>query len=510
MTQTTALGDPEVDSTAPPRSLAVRRAIILAAGIGQRMRPLTTMVPKCLVEVNGVPIVFRALRVLAAAGVTEVIIVVGHEANQVRRRVGYRFAGIDVEYVDAPLYASTNNIRSLWEARLRCDEDILLLEGDVLFDLDVIERLCAEAGSSLAVAANNPNLSGTVVRSDEHGMVTAFILGAELALMNGSARADTTRKTVNIYLLRAEVLRAAIMPELCRQVADGKVDAYYETVFRDLVADGSLSDLAAVDVTSSRWYELDDHRDLELAEFMFLSPDQRYDRIRSLHGAHWRYGVVDHYYLYNLYFPPPQMYADLRDELGDLVANYPAGQQEFARLVGQWTSTDPDMLVVGNGGAELIKILGEHFIERMTIPVPSFNEYENVLRPDQLDRVPLDPLTLELDLDAFAESARQRGSNVAVLVTPNNPTALSVDRLDILALARRLADHECRLIVDESFIEFSRGETIEGDLRRAPQPRGAQEHEQGVRHRRHPYRLLAYGGSAISPPQFGATSRSGT
>jgi histidinol-phosphate/aromatic aminotransferase/cobyric acid decarboxylase-like protein len=92
----------------------------------------------------------------------------------------------------------------------------------------------------------------------------------------------------------------------------------------------------------------------------------------------------------------------------------------------------------------------------MTIPVPSFNEYENVLRPEQLDRVALDPVTFELDLDAFAESARRAGSNVAVLVTPNNPTALSVDRQSVLELASRLAEHECRLVVDESFIEFSR------------------------------------------------------
>ncbi|MGH9077780.1 MAG: aminotransferase class I/II-fold pyridoxal phosphate-dependent enzyme [Acidimicrobiales bacterium] len=107
----------------------------------------------------------------------------------------------------------------------------------------------------------------------------------------------------------------------------------------------------------------------------------------------------------------------------------------------------------------------------MTIPVPSFNEYENVLRPGQLDRVALDPVTFELDLDAFADSAVRVGSNVAVLVTPNNPTALSVDRVSILALADRLAEHGCRLIVDESFIEFSReGRTasVEGDVQAHP------------------------------------------
>jgi histidinol-phosphate/aromatic aminotransferase/cobyric acid decarboxylase-like protein len=203
-----------------------------------------------------------------------------------------------------------------------------------------------------------------------------------------------------------------------------------------------------------------------MAEFMFLSRNRQFDRIQSLHGSYWRYGVVDHCYLYNLHFPPAAMLDALRDELPDVVSNYPVGQSELDRLVAHWTAADPTTVVVGNGAAELIKVLGEHFIEKMTIPVPSFNEYENV-RPEQLDRVALDPVTLELDLDAFAESARRAGSNVAVLVTPNNPTAISVDRTAVLDLASRLAGHRCRLIVDESFIEFSRSgraASVEGDV----------------------------------------------
>jgi histidinol-phosphate/aromatic aminotransferase/cobyric acid decarboxylase-like protein/GTP:adenosylcobinamide-phosphate guanylyltransferase len=454
VTQTVGVGALEPVSENPsPGSPPVRRALILAAGLGHRMRPLTTDVPKCLVEVNGVPIVFRSLQVLASAGVTEAIIVVGHEAAQVRRRVGRNFAGIDIEYVDAPSFATTNNIRSLWDARRYCDEDILLVEGDILFDRDVVMRLREQIGSSMAVAPDNPNFSGTVVRHDDNGVVTAFILGAEL---DGHLNGNDAQKTVNIYLLRAEALRTKILPELCRQVESGNVQAYYETVFRDLVADGSLPDLVAVDVSTSRWYEIDDHRDLEMAEFMFLSRERQFDRIKSLHGSHWRYGVVDHSYLYNLHFPPPALLNDLRDELPEVVTNYPVGQLELDCLVAQWTETDPAGIVVGNGATELIKLLGQHFIDKMTIAVPSFNEYENVLRPEQLDRVALDPVTLELDVDAFAESARRAGSNVAVLVTPNNPTALSVARHAVLELARRLAEHRCRLIVDESFIEFSR------------------------------------------------------
>jgi hypothetical protein len=153
------------------------------------------------------------------------------------------------------------------------------------------------------------------------------------AEVDGHLNGGDGQKTVNIYLLRAEVLRTKVLPELCRQVESGNVQAYYETVFRDLVADGSLPDLVAVDVSTSRWYELDDYRDLEIAEFMFVSRERQFDRVQSMHGSHWRYGIVDHSYLYNLHFPPLAMLNDIRDELAQIVTNYPVGQVALDRLV---------------------------------------------------------------------------------------------------------------------------------------------------------------------------------
>jgi histidinol-phosphate/aromatic aminotransferase/cobyric acid decarboxylase-like protein len=256
--------------------------------------------------------------------------------------------------------------------------------------------------------------------------------------------------------LREPLLRSQLLPRLCRQVERGHLGDYYESILRDLVADGSIADLVAVDVSGSRWYEVDDHRDLDVAEFLFMDREAQFDRIQQLHGSYWRYGIVDHSYLYNMHFPPQAMLDSFRGELPEIVTNYPVGQHELMRLMSEWTGARADHLVIANGAAELIKLLGQQSITRLTIPVPSFNEYENVLTVDQLNRFPLDPETFELDVDAFADSAIDSGSNFAVVVSPNNPTALSVKRADLLRLAGRLADHNCRLIVDESFLEFSR------------------------------------------------------
>ena len=429
----------------------VRRAVILAAGRGSRLHAKTWDAPKCLVEVGGESILERALRALASEGITEALIVVGYKSDVLRARIGARYAGIDIRYVHAPDYATTNNLRSLWDARAHLDRDVVLLEADIAFDPGVVATLFAEPGSAAAVAPYDPSLSGTVVRPDASGRITSFALGSDQG--KGFDHSGTF-KTVNIYLLRAEAL-AEIVPRLSAALEARQVDAYYETVFKDCVDEG-LIDMAAVDVSGSRWSEIDDDRDLDAAEFLFLDRDLQFDRVQKLHGAYWRYGFVDHSYLYNMHFPPEAMLDVFHGHLREIVTNYPVAQSELARLVSNWTGANPDQLAVANGAAELIKVLGNQFQQRLTIPIPSFNEYEEVIEPAELNRFPLDPVTFELDVDAFAASAIEWRSDTAIVVTPNNPTALSVDRGDILRLATTLAPHNCRLIVDESFVEFSR------------------------------------------------------
>lgn len=432
----------------------VRRAIVLAAGRGSRLHTLTSDAPKCLTEIGGEPLLERALKALASQGITEAVVVIGYMGQIVRDRIGTHFAGISIVYVNAPDYASTNNIRSLWDARAYLDQDVVLLEADIAFDAEVVETLLAHDGSSAAVAPYEPALSGTVVLRNRATQITSIILGSE---QGPEFDTRNTFKTVNIYVLREPMLKEQLLPLLDEFIAAGRTNEYYETVMRDCVADPrSEMDFAALDISASRWSEVDDDRDLEATEFLFLSRDQQFDHVQTLHGAYWRYGFVDHSYLYNMHFPPQKMLNVFHSHLREIVINYPVAQKEIGKLVASWTKVDPEHLAVANGAAELIKILGSQFEQRVTIPTPSFNEYEEVINADGLNRFPLDPGSFDLDIEAFARAAIEWRSDTAIVVSPNNPTSLSVPRSDILQLASRLESHGCRLIVDESFIEFSK------------------------------------------------------
>jgi histidinol-phosphate/aromatic aminotransferase/cobyric acid decarboxylase-like protein/choline kinase len=386
--------------------------------------------------------------------VSEVVIVVGHEAQRIKDRIGGRFEGLTIHYVEAPEYRTTNNITSLWEARNFCDQDLILLDGDVVFDPEVLTDLHRVEGSSIAVAPYQPVFSGTVVRRNEQEVVTSIDLTENQAI--GYDFSDTF-KTVNISLLRKSLLRDHFVPELERRVSHGFVHDFYERILRDLVAAGALVDLHAIDVSAARWYEVDDQRDLEIAEFTFLERGEQFDRLQTLHGSFWRYGFGDHVHpIFNPAFPPTEMLDGLRRDLVEIIQSYPVGQAELARLAGRWLGTDPAQLVVANGASELIKLLGAHFVDQMTIHVPAFNEYENSVPEDRLTRFPLTGPDFRLDTERFAAAVRESGSNVAVIISPNIPTAQSVPHDQILDLARNVDRDGCRLIVDESFVEYSR------------------------------------------------------
>jgi len=153
------------------------------------------------------------------------------------------------------------------------------------------------------------------------------------------------------------------------------------------------------------------------------------------------------------------------------VLNYPSDQRTVSRLVGTLIEQPAERIVVGNGASELIKIIAGHLPGRIVCPVPSFNEYENAAQDGQFDPFPLPAPSFELDVDAFAKAALDGDARFAVVVSPNNPTGLTVPRADLLRLAASLQAGDCRLIVDESFIDFSPQKdtlTVEGALDKAP------------------------------------------
>ena len=127
----------------------------------------------------------------------------------------------------------------------------------------------------------------------------------------------------------------------------------------------------------------------------YNNPAEKYDYISGQHGGYYRHDFIDHAYLYNLYFPPEEVFTCFKRKIHELVLNYPVAQDVLANLVGKLIDQPPERIVVGNGAAELIKIVSGQISNRLIVPVPSFNEYVNAAPQGSAIEFPLDwPVSL--------------------------------------------------------------------------------------------------------------------
>ncbi len=130
-------------------------------------------------------------------------------------------------------------------------------------------------------------------------------------------------------------------------------------------------------------------------------------------------------------------------------------QNALAGLIGKLIYQPAERIVVGNGAAELIKIVSGHISGKLIVPVPSFNEYANAAPSGHVVEFPLEFPSFQLDVDKYAAEAIRVKADVAVVVTPNNPTSILIPKPDLIRLAKKLETHDCMLIIDESFLDFA-------------------------------------------------------
>ena len=241
------------------------KALILAAGFGKRLRPLTKACPKSLVEVNGTPLLINALNNLVDLGVNEIGIVVGHMADMIRTRVGNVYRGISVHYFENTEYLETNNIYSLYKAISFCDDDMLLLECDLFYHKEMLLPLMnSMADCTILVSPFDPiTMDGTVIRV-EGNTAKELIIGK---WQNDTTDYSDKRKTVNIYRFSKNCAQK-LMALIDWYVQYMGKNSYYEKVLGALMYLREC-DIRIAEVPASMWCEIDDAEDLRRAQLVF-------------------------------------------------------------------------------------------------------------------------------------------------------------------------------------------------------------------------------------------------
>ena len=393
------------------------QAVILAAGMGSRLKQLTKHATKCMVEVNGVSMISRMLHQLESRYLSKIVIVVGYEADKLKAYIESLEIQTPVIFIQNDIYDTTNNIYSLYLAKeYMVEEDTILLESDLIFEDHALSRLIDDPYPSLMLVAKFQSwMDGTVVTLDKENHITAMYDKKHFRFED----VDAYYKTVNLYKFSQKFMREQYMPFLEAYCEAQGYNEYYEQVLR-LVTQLEGNELKAACLEDEKWYETDDIQDLHIAETIFAEDADKSERMQKAEGGYWRYPTLqDFSNLSNPYFPPQKLLSEMKANMDKLICSKPSGQRMNGLLAAKYYGVSVDNICMADG------------IEELT--------------------------------DLYREYAKKEGKEEPDLYI-QNPDALTGEYMpqkDILQLAMQCKAKKSRLILDETFVDFAEeGETF--------------------------------------------------
>lgn len=430
------------------------QAVILAAGMGKRLGELTKGNTKCMVEVNGVSLIDRALGQLASLDLNRVVIVVGYEGKKLMDYIGNRYDGrLKIEYIENPIYDKTNNIYSLALAKEKLlEDDTLLIESDLIFDDRMFPLIVNNPYPNLALVAKYETwMDGTMVRIDDDNNIVDFISKKAFKYSD----VDFYYKTVNVYKFSRDFMEHKYLPFLEAYCSALGNNEYYEQVLR-VICMLDNSELKALPITDEKWYEIDDIQDLDIASAIFSEGEEKLRLYMKRYGGYWRFPeLLDYCYLVNPYFPTPKMKDELRSNFDTLLTEYPSGMGVNSLIAGKCFGVKAKHIVVGNGAAELIKSFMSTMKGRLGVVYPTFEEYPNRLEAERIVRFVPSSEDFHYTVDELMAYFEAHPVENLLLINPDNPSGNYIKYSDLLRLIDWAGTRGCRLVIDESFADFS-------------------------------------------------------
>ena len=433
------------------------QAIILAAGMGRRLGEYTRNNTKCMVEVNGQKLIDRLLLQLQKLNLSRIIIVVGYKGQELQAHVKaspFPSQGEEIDFVENPVYDKTNNIYSLSLVKEQlAQDDTLLIESDLILSDRLLPMLVEAPEQNVALVAKYESwMDGTMVSIDDDRNIVNFITKDAFNYND----TDKYYKTVNVYKFSREFAQQKYVPFLDAYTKAVGNNEYYENVLRILSLLNS-HDMKALPIGHERWYEIDDKQDLDIAEALFADEKDVLRKYYGRYGGFWRFPqMLDYCYLVNPYFPSRRMKDEMRANFDTLLTEYPSGMKVNTLIASKCFGVSEQYLVPGNGAAELIKGLSQEGEYLIGFVRPTFEEYPN--RVDKERHVTFVPQNeyYRYTADDLMAFFADKGIGQLMLINPDNPSGNFIPKNDVLRLASWCEQRSIRLVVDESFVDFSR------------------------------------------------------
>lgn len=387
------------------------QAVILAAGMGSRLKQLTKHATKCMVEVNGVSMISRMLHQLESRHLSKIVMVVGYEADKLKAYIESLGIQTPIIFIQNDIYNTTNNIYSLYLAKeYMIEEDTILLESDLIFEDHALSRLIDDPYPSLMLVAKFQSwMDGTVVTLDEENHIIAMYDKKHFRFED----VDMYFKTVNIYKFSKKFMSEQYMPFLEAYCKALGYNEYYEQVLK-LVIKLDKNELKAACLEDEKWYETDDIQDLHIAETIFAEDADKSERMQKAEGGYWRYPTLqDFSNLSNPYFPPQKLLSEMKANMEKLICSKPSGQHMNSLLLAKYYGVPVDTICTADG------------VEELT------------------------------DLYMGYAKGEERKTQDLFIQNPDFLTGKHLPQQDILQLAEQCRANKSRLILDETLADFA-------------------------------------------------------
>lgn len=427
------------------------QAIMLAAGMGKRLQKYTQGQTKCMLNVAGKTLLEYACDALKAAGVNKLILVVGHQGDKLVKYAMDTIPDMEFEFVYNVDYENTNNIYSLYLARNYLQrDDTILLESDLIYESSIIQDLVNDSNENLAVVSKFEYwMDGTVCTLDKEGNIEEFVEKKDFNF----DKAGTYYKTVNIYKFSKDFAIYKYIPFLEAYINVYGKNQYYESVLK-IISHINKLDLKAFNIGDRKWYEIDNSHDYDIAETMFQQKEKRLISYEMHYGGYWRFPkIYDYCYLVNPYFPTKQLNRQLKYMFDNLLTQYPSGMKVQKISASRIFNVDERNILVGNGAAELINVIGRTFNGTVGIPSPVFNEYLRCFEKNEKEYIPTKNEDFSINKEHILQTLDK--IQMLVLVNPNNPSGSFFSYEDIIEIIQECKKRNVLCLIDESFIDFA-------------------------------------------------------
>jgi choline kinase len=233
------------------------QAIILAAGISKRLRPLTDSTPKCLLKVGGKTIVEMTIDNILKNGISDFVMVTGYRENMIKDYIAEKYPGLSIKYLTNPDYENNNNSYSLWMTVNHIIGDCILLDSDIIFDYRIISKLLASEHKDCLAVNCNHKLGDEEIKVIVDSTHKIQHIGKETDPAKSIGESiGIERFSHDFFKKLGEVLERKIVKEQ-------NVNEFYEVSFQELIDKGN--GIFAIDVSEYRSMEIDTPSDLERA-----------------------------------------------------------------------------------------------------------------------------------------------------------------------------------------------------------------------------------------------------